>query len=103
MYAEGWIPALPSFLFETTWLLAFITGVTFVYLHRSERAMYFVQLYLLSMVIKLIACFAFALLMIREDRKGAVTNVLYFLLAYVLFTAVETGFLYRKVSRRPRR
>ena len=99
IFDRGWIPHLPSFLYESTWLLGFITTVIFVYLYRSGSQSHFVQLYLLSMVVKLIACFVFMLLVVLEDRQGAVANVLYFLLVYVIFTAAEIGFLYRKISR----
>jgi predicted membrane channel-forming protein YqfA (hemolysin III family) len=97
-FRQGFISRLPSFLYETTWLVAIFTAVIFVYLYRSSKSGYFVQLYLLSMVVKLLACFAYNLIMITADRPGAILNVLYFLLVYVLFTAVEIGFLYRKIS-----
>lgn len=98
-FSQGWIPGLPSFLFETTWLVAFVTTVIFIYLYRSGKGVYFVQLYLLSMAVKLIAYFAFTLIMIMDDRRGALPNVLYFLVLYFIFTAVEIGFLYRRINR----
>lgn len=98
-FSQGWIPEVPSFLFETTWLVAFVTAVIFIYLYRSGKGAYFVQLYLLSMAVKLLAYFAFTLIMIMDDRRGAVPNVLYFLLIYFLFTVVEIGFLYRRTTR----
>lgn len=97
--SSGWLPGIPSFLYETTWLVALVTTVIFVYLYRSRRASWFVQLYLLSMVVKLLAYFAYNTLMILEDRQGAVRNVLYFLGLYFVFTAVEIAFLYGKISR----
>ena len=99
---QGWLPAEPSFLYETAWLVAIITAVIFVYLYRSRSASWFVQLYLLSMAVKLLAYFAYNLVMILEDRQGAVPNVLYFLALYFVFTAVEIAFLYPKISRPPR-
>jgi len=97
--AQEWISAVPSFLYETTWLVASTTTILFVYLFRSGKAN-FVQLYLLSMVIKLIAYFSYALIIILDDRKSAVANVVYFLLVYAIFTVVEIVFLYRKISSR---
>jgi hypothetical protein len=101
-YNQGLLPAIPSFLFETTWFIGFTTTVIFVYLYRSKNPSFFVQLYLLSMAVKLMAYFGFALFMILEDRQGAVPNVLYFLAIYFLFTAIEIVFLYRRISGMPR-
>ena len=78
--------------------MAFVTTVIFVYLYRLAKPSVFVQLYLFSMAVKLLACFAYTLLMIREDKSGAVVNVLYFLIVYLLFTALEIAFLYRRIS-----
>ena len=98
MHDNGWIARKPSFLLETTWLIAFATSLIFFYLYRWGKPRLFVQLYLLSMVVKLLACFAYTLLMILQDRDGAVPNVIYFLAIYFLFTTLEIGFLYRKIS-----
>ena len=98
LYREGAIKALPTFLYQSTWLMAFVTCVIFVYLYRLGKPAHFVQLYLLSMVVKLVASFAFLLLMVLEDRPGAIANTLYFLVVYFLFTTVEIGFLYMKIS-----
>ena len=83
--------------------MAFITTVIFVYLYRSGKRSHFVQLYLLSMVVKLIACLVFILLIVLEDRQRAVANAMYFLTVYAVFTAVEIGFLHRKISASGRR
>lgn len=97
-FRNGWIAQIPSFLYETTWLVAFVTSVLFLYLYRMARPSAFVQLYLLSLAVKLLACLAYSVLMILEDRNGAVTNVLYFLVIYFLFTTLEIATLYRKIS-----
>lgn len=101
-FSRGWIPGIPTFLFETTWLVAFATTVLFIYLYRAGKSSWFVQLYLLSMAVKLLAYFAYNLIMVMEDRKGAVMNVLYFLALYFIFTAVEIAFLYRRISGPPK-
>ena len=98
LYQEAWIPQMPSFVFQTTWVVATFTTILFVYLYRSDKGSFFVQLYLLSMVVKLIGYLAYSLLIILEDRQGAPANVVYFLLVYFLFTAIEIGFLHRKFS-----
>ena len=79
-------------------MVALFTIILFVYLFRSDKGSYFVQLYLLSMVIKLIGYLAYNLVIILEDRKAASGNVVYFLMVYFIFTVVEIGFLYRKIS-----
>ena len=98
-FGRGWLPGVPSFLFETTWLAAFVTTVIFIYLYRSRSTSYFVQLYLLSIAVKLLMYFAYCLIMILKDRPGSLMNVLYFLSLYFIFTVVEIAFLYRRVSR----
>ena len=98
MHDHAWIARKPSFLHESTWLVAFATSLIFFYLYRWAKPKLFVQLYLLSMVVKLLACFAYTLLMILQDKDGAVPNVIYFLAIYILFTTLEIAFLYRKIS-----
>jgi hypothetical protein len=102
MYDLEWIARKPSFVRETTWLVAFATSVIFFILYRWSKPKLFVQLYLLSMVVKLIACFSYTVLMILQDRQGAVPNVIYFLAIYVLYTTLEIAFLYSKISNSPR-
>ncbi len=97
-FDKGWIPLMPSFLYETTWLVAFITSVIFVYLYRMAKPSLFVQFYLLSLVVKLVACLSYALLVILENRAGAVANVVYLLLVYLLYTGLEIAFLFRRIS-----
>lgn len=99
LHAHGAISTIPSFLYESTWLMAFVTTVIFMYLYRVAKPTHFVQLYLLSMVVKLLACFAFALLMVLTDRPGAIPNTVYFLVVYFIFTSFEIAFLYRKIAR----
>jgi len=88
----------PSFLYQTIIFITFATTVIFVYLFRMAKPDFFVQLYLLTMGVKLLAYTAYAYFMITSDKQGAVTNVAFFLLCYVIFTAVEIAFLHRKIS-----
>jgi len=90
---------LPSYFVQTLLFLVFSTGLLFVYLYRSGSAGYFVQLYLLSMAIKLLAYGAYNLIIIRSDPSGAIPNVVFFMLVYFIFTLLEIAFLYRKISR----
>lgn len=98
-FAQGWITELPSFLVESTLLMAFITTVIFVYLYRMSKPSHFVQLYLLSMVVKLLGCLVFIVFVVLTDRDGAIANAVYFVIAYLTFTTAEIGFLYPKISR----
>ncbi len=93
-----WISELPSFFYQTLIFLVFTTATIFVYLYKVNKPGFFIQLYLLTMVVKFIAYGAYNLLMILEDRTGASLNVIFFMLLYVVFTALEIAFLYRKIS-----
>ncbi|HEX8041007.1 MAG TPA: hypothetical protein VF490_17765 [Chryseosolibacter sp.] len=98
LYRQELIAAAPSFLYQTTLVVALFTSIIFIYLFRAQRGDYFVRLYLLSMVVKLLGFLAYNVIIVIEDPAGAVGNVLYFLLLYFIFTAVEIGLLYRKIA-----
>ena len=100
---QGWIEAAPSYSFQTAAILAVFTIVIYRYLYRLEKPEVFIQIYLLSMTVKLIANGVYVVLMIVDDKPGANMNVLFFLVLYVVFTALEVGFLHRKIAgNRPR-
>ena len=84
-----WIAALPSFFFQTTIFLLFGTGLLYVYLYRFNKPDFFIQLYLLTMAVKLLAYGAYNFFMIIEDKQGAVKNVVWFMTLYFIFTALE--------------
>lgn len=93
------IAALPSFFYQTILFLLFATFVIFRQLYRIEKRDFFVRLYLFTMVLKFIAYGAYNTIVILEDRAGAPANVTFFILIYLLFTALEVLFLYRKISQ----
>lgn len=93
-----WLSTLPSFLHQTAIFLVFTTSVIFIYLYKINKPDFFVQLYLLTMAVKLLAYGAYTVFMILEDRKGASQNVVFFLVLYVILTVMEIAFLYRKIS-----
>lgn len=95
-----WITTLPSFFFQTTFFLLFGTGLLYIYLYRFNKPDFFIQLYLLTMALKLLAYGAYNFFMITEDREGAVANVVWFMILYFIFTVLEISFLYQKISRR---
>jgi hypothetical protein len=99
----GWIDAMPSYYLQSLIILSIFTIVIYRYLDRLKSPEIFVQIYLLSMAVKLLAYGAYVVLMIMEDKPGANKNVLFFLVLYVIFTALEVVFLYRKITgNRPR-
>ncbi len=97
-YKQLWIEQLPSFFFETLIFLVFSTTTIFAYLYKVDKPDFFVQLYLLTMVVKFLAYGAYNLFMIMEDKPGAAANVVFFMLLYAVFTGLEIAFLYRKIS-----
>jgi hypothetical protein len=88
----------PSYFNATLVLLLLTTGVIYVYLHRAMKPEFFLNLYLLTMVIKVIAYCAYNLVIIMRDRQAAVTNVGFFMVTYIVFTGIEIAFLHRKIS-----
>jgi hypothetical protein len=48
------------------------------------------------MAVKFLAYGAYNFVMILEDKIGAVQNVIWFMLLYLTFTALEILFLFRK-------
>jgi hypothetical protein len=99
LLGNDWVQALPSYYTQTLILLLFGTIVLYVYLFRFERQDLFVHVYLLSMVVKLLAYGAYNFFVIIEDENGAVANVVWFMVVYLIFTLLEIAFLYRKVSK----
>lgn len=97
-----WIEQLPSFFYQTITILLFGTITIFAYLYRINKPDFFVQLYLLSMAVKFLAYGAYNLMVILKDRDGAAANVVFFMILYIVFTALEIAFLYRKISRSER-
>ena len=81
-------------------LLAASTGIIFRYLHKADSGAFFVQMYLLTMAIKVLAYGAYNLIMILRDKGSAVENVVFFMVTYFIFTALEIGFLHRKITTR---
>jgi hypothetical protein len=94
----GLISRQPSFLFPTLILLVFSTAVIYRYLYYLKKPEFFIQLYLLLMVVKIIAYLGYNVLMVLKDRQGAAVNVIFFMVGYFIFTTVEIFFLYRHVN-----
>lgn len=97
--ALNWVEQLPSFFYPTLILLAFSTVVIYKYLHNLKGSQ-FTQFYLLLMMIKLVAYLAYNVVIVLDDRAGAVQNVVTFLVIYLVYTVVEIVFLYRLVTHK---
>lgn len=89
----------PSFFNVTLIFLVFSTGLIFMYLWQADKPGFFLQLYLLTMAVKLLAYCAYNLIMILKDKPSAIGNVVFFMIAYFLFTLLEIAFLYGKINR----
>lgn len=92
----GWLTEVPSYFFEILVFVSLTTLVLFSYLHRVPAGKQFIQFYLLTTVLKLLGYGAFGFVIIVLDRPGAAANSIFFIITYVVFTALETFFLYRK-------
>lgn len=96
--ANQWI-AWPSFFYEILAFAGITTIVLFAFLYRVKIPAIFIQLYLLSMVVKILGSGIFIFIIAMKDRAGASPNVVFFLCAYILFTALEVAFLYYEKAR----
>lgn len=80
-------------------LFVFIaTVVNFNYLYKVESPDLFVRMYLFMMALKLLAFGAFVVVIILLDKPAAKGNIVFFIITYILFTALEVGFLYKRIS-----
>lgn len=95
----AWISMLPSFFYQTLIFLTFGTGLMFRYLYRINKPDTFVQFYLFMMVVKILAFGAYAFFIVLKDRPGSTYNIVFFLICYFIFTALEIAFLFQKINR----
>lgn len=89
----------PVFLYQTLIFLLLTTAGLYYYLvkTRQQRPDYFVQIYLLTMVVKMIASGIYLFVMVW-GQPNPIPDVVLFMVVYFVFTALEIGFLYRKVN-----
>lgn len=90
--------SMPSFFYPTLLFLLFGTALIYRYLIKVEKPEFFVQLYLIMMTIKLVAYLAYCWVIVTQDKAGAAANVVFFMIVYFAFTALEIGFLFHKIS-----
>ena len=66
---------------------------------KRDKPEYFVHVYLGTLAIKLIGYVAYISVMAKLRPEAVFGNVVFFMIGYVIFTALETVFLYRVVNR----
>jgi hypothetical protein len=88
-----------EFLYQTLVFLFLATAGLFRFLLKTkqERPDYFVQLYLLTLVIKIVASSVYLFVMVIGQPEPA-RDVVFFMGVYFVFTALEIGFLYKRVN-----
>jgi hypothetical protein len=92
---------LPGYFYQSLIFLLLTTIGLFRFLLKTkqQRPDFFVQFYLGTLVVKLIAFGIYIFLMAQNQPGQMAANVVFFMAVYVIFTALEIGFLYRHVSR----
>ncbi|HEY3430255.1 MAG TPA: hypothetical protein VGK39_06230 [Cyclobacteriaceae bacterium] len=95
------IETQPEYFYQTLIFLFLTTAGLFRFLLRikQQRPDFFVQFYLATMVVKLIAYGAFMFILVRALSEKAMPDVVFFMIVYFIFTSLEIGFLYRHVNR----
>lgn len=102
LVAGTWgIESRPEYFYRTLALLFISTAGLYRFLLKTKehRPDFFVQFYLATMVVKLIAYGAYLFVLVKTQPQKAMADVLFFMAVYFVFTALEIGFLYRQVNR----
>jgi hypothetical protein len=90
--------ASPSFLKLILGALAITTWLVYFFMERADKEN-FIRNYLLTIVIKLLAGGIFISAIIYTDLERAESNAITFMAAYLLFTGLEVGFLFKKFNQ----
>ncbi len=93
---QEWITSFPSFALEILFFLASSTLIIFCILVKRNNPESFTQSYLLSIVLKILVYGTFIFILIFMDSAGAAVNTAFFIASYVLFTALEVTFLFKR-------
>ena len=86
--------ANPSFLILILGVLAIATWLVYFFIQKMKQED-LVKNYLLTIVLKLLAGGIFIFILLYKDKSGADANALLFMVAYLLFTGLEVGFLFK--------
>lgn len=92
---------LPAFFYPTVIFLFISTVGLYKFLLdiKQNKPDLFVTIYLGTLAMKLIGYGAYIVVMIKKQPEMMTENVVFFMIGYVIFTGLETGFLYRFISR----
>lgn len=92
---------LPGFFWQSLVLLNLSTiGLYRIMVNiKRDKPDYFVPLYLATLILKLLAFGTYIFLMVKLQPEWRIQNVVFFMVGYVIFTGLETVFLYRFVNR----
>lgn len=92
---------LPKFFYPSIILLVVSTAGLYKFLvdTKLNKPDYFVPIYLSTLVVKLIAYGGYMFMMVQLQPERMIENVVFFMVGYVIFTVLETVFLYRFVNR----
>ena len=88
----------PSFLKSILGGLSIATWLVYFFMERGNPEN-FIRNYLLTIVIKLLAGGIFIFAIIYADLEGSESNALTFMIAYLLSTGLEVGFLFKKFNQ----
>jgi hypothetical protein len=101
-YNQNWW-SIPAYASESVVVLLLLTVILFFYLKNIQRKQpdIFVQFYLLSISLKLMAGLFFlgAIFWFDEEGKAGLGDALLFLFTYSLFTGIEVYFLLTKQTQ----
>jgi hypothetical protein len=98
---EGMLEHRPTYFYETISLLAATTAGLYFLTLKTKKTLpgSFVQVYLGTLVIKILAFGAYIFVVVLDDASGAMANAIFFLSAYLLYTILEVSFLYFRVRQ----
>lgn len=94
--AQQWMVQFPSFATEILFFLASSTLIIYYILIKKNEPESFTQSYLLSIALKILFYGVFIFILIFMDSAGASLNTAFFITSYVLYTALEVTFLFKR-------
>jgi len=89
--------ANPSFLILILTVLAVATWLVYYFILKTKRED-FIKNYLLTVVLKLLSGGIFISILLYINKPDADANAIFFMTAYLLFTGLEVGFLFRRLG-----
>ena len=96
-HLQGFFP-FPTYGWEIIFYMTFSTALVVNILQKKSGPVLFTQLYILTIVIKIMTGSILILFIIYTDRQGGFRNAILFITTYILYTILEVTFLYRKVN-----